>query len=367
MTGFQQRNFTQRQGDWTVIQDSGSESSQWGPVHWNREPQGSVPAGTSITVEARTANTQADLANKPFVTVTNGAPSGLADGRFIEVRATLRIQLGTVSPVLSDVSVSYTEPSSCFEVSLSDYNLFLLEDYTLGSDVLGKAAAGGNITLENFSVGAGLPQTDTANVLVAGGDLTLTNGGVWGDAVYGANYTADASVSFPRGAASQGAPIDFETRGTELRQLSARLANLTANGTTTVESWGGVMLSGTDPAVNVFQVNASDLSSAVLLSISAPAGSLAVINVSGASGSLAGGHSFSGGIDQTGVLFNFANATSITASNYGLWGTLLAPYADISFNNGSFDGGIFAKSLAGNAEGHINPLTDRTVCEQQPQ
>jgi choice-of-anchor A domain-containing protein len=252
-------------------------------------------------------------------------------------------------------------------VSLSDYNLFLLEDYTLGSDVLGKAAAGGNITLENFSVGAALQKTDTANVLVAGGDMTLTNGGVWGDAVYGANYSADASVTFPRGAASQGTPIDFDARGAQLKQLSARLAAQPANGTTSVESWGGVLLSGTDPAVNVFQVNASDLASAVLLSIDAPAGSLAVINVSGATGSLAGGHSFGGGIDQTGVLFNFPSATSITASNYGLWGTLLAPYADISFNNGSFDGGIFAKSLAGNAEGHINPLTDRTICEQPQQ
>jgi choice-of-anchor A domain-containing protein len=363
MTGFQQRNFTQRQGDWTVVYDSGSENAVWGPVLWNREPQGKVPAGTSITVEARTANTQAGLANVPFVTVTNGAAPGLADGRFIEVKATLRIQTGTVSPVLSDVSVSFTTPSACVDVNLSDYNLFVLENYTLGADILGKAAAGGNITLNNFSVGAGLAATDTANVLVSGGDMNLSNGGIWGDAVHGGAFNADSSVSFPRGAASQGTPINFTARGNELRQMSARLANLTANGTTTVESWGGVRFTGTDPSVNVFQVSASDLGAAHTLFFNAPAGSLAVINITGTEGKLKGGYSFGGGIDQRGVLFNFANATSFTADSYGLWGTLLAPYADVSFNNGSFDGGIYAKSMAGNAEGHINPLINRTICQ----
>ncbi|HLL03183.1 MAG TPA: choice-of-anchor A family protein [Myxococcaceae bacterium] len=363
MTGFQQRNFTQRQGDWTAVHDSGIEDAIWGAVLWNREPQGSVPAGTSITVEARTANTQAALANTAWVPVANGAAPGLADGRFIEVRTTLRIQTGTVSPVLSDVTVSFTAPTTCFDVNLSDYNLFVLQDYNLGADILGKAAAGGNITMSNFSVGVGLPAADTANVLVAGGNLNLANGAVWGDAVYGGAFNADTSVSFPRGAASQGTPIDFVARGNELRQLSARLAARPANGTTTVESWGGVFFTGTDPAVNVFQVNASDLASAWTLFFNAPAGSLVVVNVAGTAGTLRGGHVFNGGIDQTGVLFNFANATTFNADGYGLWGTLLAPYADVTFNNGSFDGGIYAKSMTGNAEGHINALINRTICE----
>jgi len=43
-------------------------------------------------------------------------------------------------------------------------------------------------------------------------------------------------------------------------------------------------------------------------------------------------------------------------------GTLLAPYAHVDFSNGSWDGGLYAKSLTGNAEGHINPLNDRDIC-----
>jgi choice-of-anchor A domain-containing protein len=260
------------------------------------------------------------------------------------------------------------EDTCCLQVRLSDYNLFLLGNYSQGHDVQGKVAAGGDITLTDFAVGAGLPASDLANVLVAGGNLSLSRGGVWGNAWYGGHYSADGTVVFPRStASSNGTPIDFAARFAALRSLSSGLADLPANGTVTVESWGGLMLRGTDPSENIFQVSANTLSNTVLLSIEAPAGSLAVINISGSSATLRGGHSFSGGIDQRGVLFNFVDATAISANGYGLWGTMLAPYAHVSFNQGSFDGGIYAQSLMGNAEGHINPLYERDLCfEPQP-
>jgi choice-of-anchor A domain-containing protein len=275
----------------------------------------------------------------------------------------------TVTVVDDDGGVGYTTvqvvvTDVCIEVELNDYNLFLTGDYNLGADVQGKVAAGGDITMNNFSVGWSLPETDLANTLVAGGNLTLSNGGVFGDAWYGGSLSADASVVFHRGAgAQQGTPVDFTARGNELRVLSSRLGALAANGTTAVESWGGILLTGSDPSVNVFTLNASAFTGATWLYIEAPAGSLAVINITGASASFSGfGHTFGGGIDQHGVLFNFVEATSITADGYGFWGTLLAPHADITFNNGSWDGGIYAKSLTGNAEGHINPLNEHTIC-----
>ncbi len=87
----------------------------------------------------------------------------------------------------------------------------------------GKVAAGGNITMNNFSVGWRLPATDLANTLVSGGNMTLSNGGVWGDAWYGASYSGDSTVSYTRGAGVQsGMPINFPVRGTELRELSAQ-------------------------------------------------------------------------------------------------------------------------------------------------
>jgi choice-of-anchor A domain-containing protein len=252
-------------------------------------------------------------------------------------------------------------------VRLNDYNVFLLGDYNLGTDVEGKVAAAGSITMDTFAVGWRLPDADIANTLVAGGNLTLTHGGVWGDAWHGGSYSADGTVVYQRGAVAQGSPIDFPAREAQLLSLSTQLASLTANGTTRRETWGGLMLRGTDAQRNVFDVNASDLTGATLWSIDAPAGSFVVVNIRGSSATISGGGiQFSGGINQHGVLYNFVDTTSITAQAFGFWGTVLAPRADIHFTNGSFDGGIYAKSLTGNAEGHINALDEHSFC-QAPQ
>ena len=268
---------------------------------------------------------------------------------------------GTCSNVPSEDSDCSGD--DCFDVNLDDYNLFLEQNYTGGEDVLGKVAAGGNIEMTYFSVGGSLPANDIANALVAGGNLTLNSGALYGDAVHGGTYTTDGFVTSYRGTVSQGTPIDFAARFTELRALSARLDALPANGTTTLESWGGVMMSGSDANLNVFDVDASAFNGAVYMGITAPAGSLAVINIHGTSATFTGfGHGFGGGIDQHGVLYNFPEATSLNADGFGFWGTVLAPNADVDFSNGSFDGGIYAKSMTGNAEGHINPLTDREIC-----
>jgi hypothetical protein len=57
-----------------------------------------------LTVEARTAATQAGLAAQPFAPVTNAGVL-CAAGRFIEVRANLSTTIQT-SPVLSDIAVA---------------------------------------------------------------------------------------------------------------------------------------------------------------------------------------------------------------------------------------------------------------------
>jgi choice-of-anchor A domain-containing protein len=208
-----------------------------------------------------------------------------------------------------------------------------------------------------------LPDTDTTNVLVAGGDMSLANGGVWGDVRHGGQLTSGESVSIVRGIASPGAPIDFAAKGNELRVLSSSLAALPANGTTVVEPWGGVMLRGTAADVNVFNVDGNAFTGATLLFIEAPANSLAVINVRGASATFSNfGQSLSGGLDGHGVLFNFPDATALTASGYGFLGTVLAPDAHVTFNNGSWDGGFYARSLTGNAAGHIMRLRDTDIC-----
>ena len=104
MTGFVAIGSTSPQGTWTVTRDGGIAGNAWGPITWNTEPQASEPAGTSIIVEARAANTLAALGSQAFTAVTNGGPSAVS-GRFIEIRTTLKASPSGVSPVLSDLRV----------------------------------------------------------------------------------------------------------------------------------------------------------------------------------------------------------------------------------------------------------------------
>jgi hypothetical protein len=104
-TGISSFSTTNPLGRWTIVQDSSTAGNAWDKISWNAEPQGSVPAGTSIAVEARAANTEAGLAGLAFTAVTNGSASPLT-GRFIELRATLTSNDPNATPVLSDLSIT---------------------------------------------------------------------------------------------------------------------------------------------------------------------------------------------------------------------------------------------------------------------
>ncbi|ANZ43476.1 hypothetical protein BBK82_41825 [Lentzea guizhouensis] len=122
MTGSVLGEITAPQGTWSVVQDSGQAGQTWGTVTWNTEAQGSVPPGTSITVEARTSNTEAGLAGETFTAVANGVTFAKT-GRFIEVRATLTANAAGDSPVLSDVRIRTSERTGVFSCQATALNL----------------------------------------------------------------------------------------------------------------------------------------------------------------------------------------------------------------------------------------------------
>jgi hypothetical protein len=104
MTGAQLLSSTAPQGTWTVVQDGTAPGTEWGTITWNTEAQGTVPAGASLTVEARAADTEAGLGGETYVAVTSGTPFDLT-GRFIQVRVTLKPNEAGESPVLSDIRI----------------------------------------------------------------------------------------------------------------------------------------------------------------------------------------------------------------------------------------------------------------------
>lgn len=85
--------------------------------------------------------------------------------------------------------------SNCLDIHLSDYNLFLLEDYSGGHVVEGKVAAGGNISMSKFALGEKLSADNLYNAVVAGGTLTLTEGACKGDVYYSSRVTACSCIS----------------------------------------------------------------------------------------------------------------------------------------------------------------------------
>jgi hypothetical protein len=122
MTGSVLGEITAPIGTWTVVQDGGVAGRPWGKVTWNTEAQGSVPAGTSITVEARAADTEAGLPGEAYQEVTNGAAFSMT-GRYIEVRATLKASPNGTSPILSDLRIESLVRQGGFSCQATALNL----------------------------------------------------------------------------------------------------------------------------------------------------------------------------------------------------------------------------------------------------
>jgi hypothetical protein len=115
MTGVVNIVSTAPEGTWTVIDDSGVTGNTWDTIIWNTEPEGDEPLGTSITVEARAADSEADLEAEPYTPVSNDVPFSLT-GQFIQIRATLKPDSEGTSPILSDLETisAIVENVPCF-------------------------------------------------------------------------------------------------------------------------------------------------------------------------------------------------------------------------------------------------------------
>jgi hypothetical protein len=87
-------------GTWTVAYDSRNAAAAWKTVTWTS----TEPAGTSVKVKVRSSkdgqtwSTWEDAAKGADLKAT-------PQGRYLQVEATLQIQSGTTSPVLSDLTV----------------------------------------------------------------------------------------------------------------------------------------------------------------------------------------------------------------------------------------------------------------------
>lgn len=260
--------------------------------------------------------------------------------------------------LLAAAAICATGAHAATVLDVTGYNAVVLGNYTgRNSDIEGALAAGGNVTLTNYGVGSRLDASARGtNTLIAGGNLSYTNGQLFqGNAVVGGTATT-VGFNVQNGTLASGSPVDFAAEGAALQSLAATLGATAANGTV-ANNYGSLLLTGSQSGLNVFSLTASDLASAHGLTIAAAAGSKVLVNVAGSSASWQNMGINLGGIASGDVLFNFFDATDLSLSGIGINGSVLAPNAAVTFNNGQLNGLLVAGSFDGTGELHNTGYT----------
>lgn len=243
------------------------------------------------------------------------------------------------------------------------YDIFTAGSFTAdtgGSTIQGRVAVGGDARVQGNTFGTSPPLTadpDRADLLV-GRNLELLGGGgsvPYGRVTYGGTRSGSGSLTALGGIDPEQPPFDFAEEFTTLRERSAQLADLAPNGDIGGPGTYDIRFDGDDPNRNVFEVAASTLQTYGKITITVPAGSRTVVNVTGSTFTSAlYGIEFVGATPET-VVWNFPLATSVKQQSGLNWqGTLLAPHAQVDLTNGNFYGQVIADRMTLRSEGFFH-------------
>ena len=255
----------------------------------------------------------------------------------------------------------------------SNFSLFTPGNVTVSTpvDIQGAAAIGGTATLDNYTVDSAnatplpLGYSLVAPTLANGSTVIITDGNY----AYGGNpahvYNNGSGTRIPASAATDTNPLDFAQLSSDLSGFSAGLAAIAPNMTLSKIDPAHYSLTGTSTSGNAFDTTISQLapSAGSTLDISAPAGSTVVINVTDSGTvNLAPLATINlVGVSQSTVIWNFPNASAITAGSTQWEGTILAPAASLDYPGAQVDGSVYVASLSGATEIHYFPFTG-TLC-----
>ncbi|HEY0465013.1 MAG TPA: carbohydrate-binding domain-containing protein, partial [Polyangiaceae bacterium] len=176
-----------------------------------------------------------------------------------------------------DVGVHPVVPGYSFGGCVN-YNVFVFQDLSVTPSVGGPVGAGRDVVSQSFSYDTTAAGTIGA---LAGRNFNGTNGNVQRDLVYGTALSLN-NVTVAQGTSRKATPLDFVAEKSTLDLTTANLANLMANGTTSISPSGTVFtFTGTDPSRNVFSVNGAALAAGDQFNFAVPATSTAIVNVTG--------------------------------------------------------------------------------------
>lgn len=242
---------------------------------------------------------------------------------------------------------------------LEEYNLVLAQDYNFsGGDVEGKTFIGGNLNAAGRAADFATkePQLTVSDTLKVVGDITATNINMQhGNVVYGGNNNVGHINFNGPGELIHDNTLSIDAVFAELVDYSTFYASLSSNGSFVAENSS---LSYYDTApLAVFNVSASDVfAQNTGLKLDYNAADTVVINVSGANISVAGGVNLLDGfrpneLGAQNILWNFYEAETIDFRDIAMFGSVLAPTADL-IGGAVFDGSVGAKSYTGGREFH---------------
>lgn len=212
----------------------------------------------------------------------------------------------------------------------SQYSLVSFGNFTSSNNsVGGNVAVAGDVSAQGFAL--------NGKSVVVGGDLNYSNGSIAGNAYVGGTRTTNG-MSIGGQWQSGESPLAFASLAQQMTALSDGLSGLAATGSSQSQ-WGGLYLSGSNSAVEVFQLSASDFSGNGWSNLAGLAqGSTVIFNIGGSAVSLSNG--MLGGLSSYNVLLNFYEAETISFNGIGLEASILAPNATVRGANGNIFGNV---------------------------
>ena len=265
----------------------------------------------------------------------------------------------------------------------NEYNVFVFDNMNLSNtDAEGRVAVGGNVTLSNYGVGAGivpLPPAGTDPSFVVDGDINVSAGSnASGNTII--NPTSNVisyTMGNPNGSFITGTPIDFIEAKRYLTCASQFWSTLQPNGSGKV-IFNQLNLTGTDEILNIFNFDASDIYNTGIalnqlngINIIAPVNATILINVLGTNIQYGSYQIFRNGVaasreNARKIVWNYPEALTWSNSTTAIYGSVLAPFAAATTTFSQINGNIIFESFVGNAESHnelfIGELPDPTEC-----
>jgi choice-of-anchor A domain-containing protein len=323
----------------------------------NLEISGELPAGTIVTGNVTSGYRMTrNLSNITYSLKTeNGKQIYKPDS---EQPITFQI---TVTPTqtqtytLNDSKLTYVDIHATLPplAITNKYNAFILQTTSLrGGTIKGPIASGGTINFNNAGIDVNQQYKGTVPYgIVTGGDIHLPAGTIYGNVLVKGVVRDQRPGSIQNGEISYGELLNFSKQGDYFRGLSDAIAKLPTNGLAIPDRSGSITLSG-NSSINIFDIKVNDLSKLTSSILNVPPGSTVIVNVKEDGTDQPFLH-FPLGSDGSRVLFNFPTTKTDPKDPHKLrifqanaYGTILAPWSDITFDGGQVYGTIIGASMS---------------------